>query len=275
MVQLSRPFQAIVAALALFVLVWFVVLHRPGSTSTGSGSSVGSSAGSSSAHSDGAQPTAQATAHHAAATAHHAAVSHAADGSHHTNTSHIASAPHAKGAAPHTSTHAGAVHHTSTGAGDHAHRTNAHTRATAMGGGRSVAHRHPAASHTHKRSAHTQTPAHPGTSVNATHTPALQATVAAELKHGRVALLLFWNPRSSDDKAVRQQLLAVAHKLGHRVAMHTAAANQVSAFGSITRDVQVFQTPTLLIVNPKGQVTTVTGYTDAYALEQTIHEARG
>jgi hypothetical protein len=31
----------------------------------------------------------------------------------------------------------------------------------------------------------------------------------------------------------------------------------------------------LLIVNPRGQVTTVTGYTDAYALEQMIREARG
>lgn len=103
----------------------------------------------------------------------------------------------------------------------------------------------------------------------------MQTAVAAELKQGRVVLLFFWNPRSSDDAAVQRQVQIVAHKLGRRVAVHTAAADQVGSFGSITRDIQVYQTPTLLIVNPRGQVTTVTGYTDAYALEQTIREARG
>jgi hypothetical protein len=103
----------------------------------------------------------------------------------------------------------------------------------------------------------------------------MQATVAAELKHGKVALLLFWDPKSANDRAVHGEVLAVSHKLGHEVVVHTAAAAQVGEFGSITREIQVYQTPTLLIVNPHGQVTTVTGYTDAYALEQTIREARG
>ena len=103
----------------------------------------------------------------------------------------------------------------------------------------------------------------------------MQATVAAELKQHKVVLLLFWNPSSSSDAAVRRQVQIVAHKLGRSVAVHTTSANQVSSFGSITRDIQIYQTPTLLIVNPHAQVTTVTGYTDAYALEQTIREARG
>ncbi len=54
-----------------------------------------------------------------------------------------------------------------------------------------------------------------------------------------------------------------AHRLGHSVAVHYALAKQVNSFGSITRDIQVYQTPTLLIVNPKRQVTTLTGYTDS------------
>jgi hypothetical protein len=102
----------------------------------------------------------------------------------------------------------------------------------------------------------------------------MQAAVATELKQGKVVLLLFWDPRSSDDSAVHQQVEDVAHKLGRRVAVHAARADQVGSFGSITRDIQVYQTPTLLIVNPHAQVTTVTGYTDAYALEQTIREVR-
>ena len=103
----------------------------------------------------------------------------------------------------------------------------------------------------------------------------MQAKVAAELHQGKVALLLFWNRHSSDDRAVQREVEIVAHKFGRRVAVHTASAGQVGSFGSITRDIQVYQTPTLLIVNPRGEVTTVTGYTDAYALEQTIREARG
>jgi hypothetical protein len=103
----------------------------------------------------------------------------------------------------------------------------------------------------------------------------MQATVAHELKQGKVVLLLFWNPHSSNDSAVHRQVGLVAHKLGRSVAVHTAPADQVGSFGSITRDIQVYQTPTLLIVNPHGQVTTVTGYTDSYALEQTIREVRG
>ncbi len=103
----------------------------------------------------------------------------------------------------------------------------------------------------------------------------MQATVAAELKQHKVVLLLFWNPSSSSDNAVHQQVQIVAHKLGHSVAVHATSASQVGSFGSITRDIQIYQTPTLLVVNPKAQVTTVTGYTDAYALEQTIREARG
>lgn len=89
-----------------------------------------------------------------------------------------------------------------------------------------------------------------------------------------MVLLLFWNPRSSDDAAVDRQVRAAVHKLGRGVAVHTARAGQVNSFGSITRDIQLYQTPTLLVVNPHHQVTTLTGYTDAFAIEQAVAEAR-
>jgi hypothetical protein len=86
--------------------------------------------------------------------------------------------------------------------------------------------------------------------------------------------VLFWNPRSTDDAEVRNQLQEVARKQGGRVAIHTAAPGQVGQFGTITREIQIYQTPTLLIVNPRQQVTTLTGYTEAFAIEQAIGEAR-
>lgn len=105
--------------------------------------------------------------------------------------------------------------------------------------------------------------------------PASPATIAAELHQGKTVLLLFLNPRSYDDDATAIGTTEVAHKLRHHVAAHLALAGQVNSFGSITRDIQVYQTPTLLIINPKREVTTVTGLTDEFALEQAIAEAKG
>jgi hypothetical protein len=105
--------------------------------------------------------------------------------------------------------------------------------------------------------------------------PASQATVAAELHRGKTVLLLFVNPHSYDDDATAIGTVEVASKLHHKVVAHIALANQVNSFGSVTRAIQVYQTPTLLIVNPRRQVTTITGLTNEFALEQAIAEAKG
>jgi hypothetical protein len=127
--------------------------------------------------------------------------------------------------------------------------------------------------------------------------PAQQAAVERELKRGEVAVVLFWNKHGADDVAVREELqilLAAHHEiraLGHekqvhkllkivglelekKIAVHYASASQVALFGSFTRTVQVYGTPTILIINRHGAVTTLSGLTDAFAIEQTIDEAR-
>ena len=68
--------------------------------------------------------------------------------------------------------------------------------------------------------------------------------------------------------------LAILHDIDGLVAAFEARAKEVTSFGTITRGVQVYGTPTLLVLNKKGQVRTITGLTDAYAIEQTIDEAR-
>jgi hypothetical protein len=104
--------------------------------------------------------------------------------------------------------------------------------------------------------------------------PASQATVAAELHQHKTVLLLFVNPGAYDDDVTAIVTAEVAHKL-HHVDAHLMLASQVNSLGSITREIQIYQTPTLLIVNPKRQVTTLTGLTDEFALEQAIGEAKG
>ncbi len=104
--------------------------------------------------------------------------------------------------------------------------------------------------------------------------PTSPATIAAELHQGKIVLLLFLDPHSYDDDATAIDTTEVAYKLRHHVTAHLALAGQVNSFGSITRNIQVYQTPTLLIINPKLQVTTLTGLTDGFSIEQAVNEAR-
>jgi hypothetical protein len=127
--------------------------------------------------------------------------------------------------------------------------------------------------------------------------PAQQVAVERELKRGEVAVVLFWNKNGADDVAVHEelQILLAAHhevavhpnkaqvrklrlatglELEKKIAVHYATAAQVTSFGSFTKTVQVYGTPTILIINPHGAVTTMNGLTDAFAIEQTIDEAR-
>jgi hypothetical protein len=300
MAQLARPFQiALVAvlALAMLVLAWFMLLHRSSTESTASSSppsavsSTANATASSSAGSPGGAAAAVGSGHvyhgpvpglegltrdikraHEAAAKEERGVGYqeAHAGQTHSSTASAVAAP---SAATHTVAHRSTtrqvahgttvVHRTATPVV--VHHTTSHASAGATSSVTSTTTVHTQRTHRVKSASPSAAPSN--------STPTMQAVVASELKQGKVVLVLFWNPHSSDDVAVEGQVKAVAHTLGRHVAVHTAYASQVNSFGSITREIQVYQTPTLMIVNPHGQVTTLTGYTDAYAIEQAIVEA--
>ncbi len=87
-------------------------------------------------------------------------------------------------------------------------------------------------------------------------------------------MLVFWNPKSSVDRDVQAQARALAGGSKGTVTLHVARANQVGMFGSITEVAHVYETPTILIVNRHGLVSTLTGLTDVFALQQAVREAR-
>jgi hypothetical protein len=101
-----------------------------------------------------------------------------------------------------------------------------------------------------------------------------QIAVERELTHGKTVMLLFWNPKSTVDDEVHSQAKALASHSKQAVALHVASANQVGLFGSITEVAHVYQTPTILIVNKHGVVSSLTGLTDVFSLEQAVREAR-
>ena len=267
MAQLSRPYQIALLALAMLVLVWFVALRRPssepssgssapsvsassgsvaGSASSGSSSAGGSAAAKTSSVYHGAAPGVEGLtrdiqkAHGAVATSQRNAgelQSKSAQASGEAAGGGTAAVGASHSAASATRTHSGSAAAPS--------RTQTHTSASGAAS---------SASKTTPVVPQRTPPPQRGSAAAAqssSSTPAMQAVVAGELKHGKVVLLLFWSPRSADDAVVDQQVRAAAHKLGRRVVVHTASASQVGSFGSITRDIQVYQTPTLLIVNPK------------------------
>jgi hypothetical protein len=289
MTHISRPFQIALLAAGVLMAVWFVALrgHSASSTSASSGGSPAAAASTPPAQSQAAPSSiyhgsapgveglthAIAKAHGAVATSQQNAKqleeksAQASGGASAPAASPAASAPQATASTGHTGSVAGS-----------AYKAPATTSA--------------------KPAARTATPGKPAGSLKSVHrTPARQVLVERALKEGKIAVILFWNPKGADDKAVQFELRlleAVHHlirpvantpKVRHELraynlelqkpfAAFEARANQVTSFGTITHGVQVYGTPTVLIINKHGQVKTLTGLTDAYAIEQTIDEAR-
>lgn len=127
--------------------------------------------------------------------------------------------------------------------------------------------------------------------------PAREAAVERSLHEGKVAVILFWNPAGADDTVVngelklleavhhlirpvanvprvRQVLKRLGLELQKPFAAFRAKASEVASFGTITQNVQVAATPTLLIVNKSGQTIELNGLQDALSIEQSIDEAR-
>jgi hypothetical protein len=289
MTQISRPFQIALVAVGVLMAVWFLAL-RGHSASSPSASSAGSAAAATSTPAAQA-PGAPSAIYHGSAPGVEGltraiAKAHGAVATSQQNAKQLeeksaqvsggASAPAASPAA--SSSHSPASpSHTGSVAGS-AQKTSA---TTSVG---------PAARTAPVAKA-------PGSLTGAHRTPARQALVERALKEGKIAVILFWNPKGADDKAVQFELRlleAVHHlirpvantpKVRHELraynlelqkpfAAFEASANQVTSFGSITHGVRVYGTPTMLIINKRGQVKSVTGLTDAYAIEQTIDEAR-
>jgi hypothetical protein len=104
--------------------------------------------------------------------------------------------------------------------------------------------------------------------------PPAQVVVERELAQGKTVMLVFWDPKASVDREVQAEARALAAGSKGTVIVHGARADQVGTFGSITEVAHVYQTPTILIVNRHGVVSTLTGLTDVFALKQAVREAR-
>lgn len=246
MTQISRPFQVVLAVFAVFVVVWFAAL-RNHALSTGAGA--GSSPAVVKPVKPVAKPAVRATSTSSTAVTHTKSV--------HTQSGRTTTVVRASG------------HTTSVRTGD-GHATTVHTTVHRAVVVHTPAHTSTSTTSRSSAAAKAQ-PAHAKSAPAKALSP--EAQVQAQLKAGKTVLILFWNPHGAEDAAVHGELPAVQRKLGGKIAVHYATAGQVGEYGTVTHSVQVNQTPTLVIVNPRGQATVLTGLTDAFAIEQAIGES--
>jgi hypothetical protein len=282
--QISRPFQIALVAVCLFAGVWFFALRGHSSTTSGATTTpvttasapAASKPASSSATSSSstAAVTAKAKAEAKAGHIYHGPVPGLEGLTRDIARAHGAVA--ATGEAP-TTSHAPASTHSSSS-----------TPAIAQ---------HPAKTSVPAAS----TPAVKSQPIKAKsgagRSPARQVLVEDALHEGKIAVILFWNPKGVDDTIVnyelklleavhhlikaqprtpqlRKELEASGLELEKRFAAFVSTASQVASYGSITRGVQVYGTPTVLIVSKSGKTMVLTGLQDAFSIEQAIDEAR-
>jgi hypothetical protein len=279
MAQLSRPYQIALGAVVLFALVWFVALNGHGSSS--SSTPVASTPAPTPAPATAAKAKAAPGSTHIEGLTR--AVTHAREAVAASQTASNKSANSSAEAPSHAASVTSSSTTTVTKHGAVHTSTTVVTKHSAAGASATVATKHPAAPAPHK--------------VATGGIPPRQAAIESELKRGEVAIVLFWNPKGADDNVVYgelQTLLAAHHEgavhpnkaqvsklrratgleLKKKIAVHYASAGQVASFGTFTKTIQVYGTPTILVINKSGAVTTINGLTDTLAIEQMIDEAR-
>jgi len=299
MSQLSRPYQIALGAIALLGAVWLLALRGHSNSSSERSSSTAASTpahASAPATQPGAStPVVPGTAPGVEGLTRAINKAHAAVAESERNAKQLAQKSD-QASSSSSSSPAG----TSANAGTAARpaRPSTHTSTPTLAPKRTPAPKRSAtAGSRHGAAARPHHPTHAGSPSNPLRTPARQALMERALAQGKIAVLLFWDHKGVDDRAVRTQLLLIeaAHhliaphsnqpavkrllsatglELQKKIAVLEATASEVTSFGSFTRAVQIYQTPTILIVNRRGEVTTITGLTDAYSIEQAIDEAR-
>jgi hypothetical protein len=254
MAQISRPFQIALAAVALLGLVWAFALHRPSSSN--------STAAKAAAEREVLAATPKASSSKGSAVA---GGKSSGSGAYH------GTAPGVAGLTGAVAKAHGAVAQSQKNAKQLEEKS-----AQASGGAT------PSSSSTSTTPARTSAPAKTSAPTHTTSPSTLHSTapslaaqhlVEDELAQGRVVALLFWSSKGADDVAVKNAIEQLA-KSDHGLAVHVTGASQVASFGTITRGIQVYGTPTLLIVGKHGKTRTLTGLQDAFSIKQAISEAR-
>jgi hypothetical protein len=129
----------------------------------------------------------------------------------------------------------------------------------------------PDASSTTKSNSSQSKPGPSGSSKPAT-SKGLPTPVKHALDAKKVVVVLFWNPRAVDDRSVKSSVDRLPRR-GGKVAVFSDSVKNLSRYTRITAAASVTQTPSLVVVNRKGQAEVQTGYLDYQTLAQYVQNA--
>ena len=96
--------------------------------------------------------------------------------------------------------------------------------------------------------------------------------VLEDVVKGKVAVLLFWDRRLTDDRAVHSAVMGLDRR-GGKVVVHKAPIAKLADFEPITSGVPVVTSPTVLIIDRAGRARTVGGLTVPSELEELVGKA--
>jgi hypothetical protein len=99
----------------------------------------------------------------------------------------------------------------------------------------------------------------------------LPVRVERALNAHKGVVILFWNRRGVDDRSVKASVDSLPHT--KRVAVFSDGVKHLARYTRITAAATVSTTPSLVVVNRKGQAEVVTGYLDRQTIGQYVQNA--
>ena len=100
--------------------------------------------------------------------------------------------------------------------------------------------------------------------------PAAPLLTALGRKH--TVVLLFWNAKGSDDRAVRRAVSGIDRRHG-RVVVRAVPVAKIGRYEAITAGAQVMQSPTVLVIGADHKAKAIAGFTTTAELDQAAADA--
>jgi hypothetical protein len=100
----------------------------------------------------------------------------------------------------------------------------------------------------------------------------LPSRVAKALDAKKTVVVLFWNKSGVDDRSVKKSVDRLSRR-GGKVAKFTDTVKHLSRYTRITSAASVTTTPSLVVVNRRGQAEVLAGYNDYQTINQFVSNA--
>jgi hypothetical protein len=99
-----------------------------------------------------------------------------------------------------------------------------------------------------------------------------QSMIEDGLNHHKVLAVLFFNPAAADDQAVKHELDEIPARGGNVVKL-AVPLSELTRYPVITNQVQVTESPTLVLIDGQRKADLLTGYLDQLELSQRVSDA--